>query len=166
MQVLDWTVLIAYFVAMLGVGLWARTKIKDASDFFTAGGNMPWWLSGISHHMSGYSSAVFVGYAALAYSFGFSLYVWWALSIAIALFIGARIFAPRWVSLRVKFDVISPLEYLAIRYNVPAQQVLAWSGTFLKIFDVGAKWASAAILLNAFAGVPFVFGILLVGPTP
>lgn len=163
MQALDWTVLIAYFVAMLGVGVWARTKIKDAKDFFTAGGHMPWWLSGISHHMSGYSSAVFVGYAALAYTFGVSLYIWWAVAISIALFIGARVFAPRWAWLRVRFDVISPLEYLAIRYNVPSQQILAWSGTFLKIFDVGAKWASAAILLNAFAGVPFVFGILLTG---
>ena len=33
-------------------------------DYFTGGGKMPWWLSGISHHMSGYSAAVFVAFAA------------------------------------------------------------------------------------------------------
>ena len=66
MKSLDWLVLCAYFLGMLGMGFWARSKVKTASDFFTAGGAMPWWLSGISHHMSGYSSAVFVAYASIA----------------------------------------------------------------------------------------------------
>jgi Na+/proline symporter len=64
MKILDWLVLCIYFLVMIGMGFWARTKIKTAGDFFTAGGAMPWWLSGISHHMSGYSSAAFVAYAA------------------------------------------------------------------------------------------------------
>lgn len=163
MHSLDWTVLILYFILMVGVGVWARSKVADARDFFTAGGAMPWWLSGISHHMSGYSSAVFVGYAAIAYTEGFTLYVWWACSIALALTIGARLFAPRWARMRLVRDVISPLEFLAVRYNVPTQQLLAWSGGLLKLFDVGAKWASAALLLQVFGGVPFIWGILLTG---
>ena len=68
MDLLDWLVVGAYFVVMVLIGLWAKARIHDSRDFFTAGGRMPWWLSGISHHMSGYSSAVFVGYAAIAYS--------------------------------------------------------------------------------------------------
>lgn len=163
MHELDWAVLLAYFGLMIAVGFWARTKVKDARDFFTADGAMPWWLSGISHHMSGYSSAVFVGYAALAYTDGVSLYVWWACSIAAALLIGAALFAPRWARLRQELAVISPLEFLATRYGIPTQQLLAWSGALLKIFDVGAKWTSAALLLQVFAGVPLVWGVLLTG---
>lgn len=163
MSGLDWAVLCAYFVLMLGMGLWARTKIKSASDYFSAGGAMPWWLSGISHHMSGYSSAVFVGYAAIAYTTGFTIYVWWAFTITLALVIGYSVFPPRWVRLRQITGMISPLEYLVVRYNLPTQQVLAWSGALLKIFDIGAKWTATAILLNVFAGVPAVFGVLLTG---
>ncbi len=163
MSTLDWIVLSSYFVLMLGMGLWARTKVKTAGDFFTAGGAMPWWLSGISHHMSGYSSAVFVGYAAIAYTVGFSMYVWWAFSIATALLIGANIFPTRWSKMRERLQIISPLEYLVARYNLPTQQVLAWSGTALKIFDVGAKWTATAILLQVFAGVPPLWGVLLTG---
>ena len=55
---------------------------------------MPWWLSGISHHMSGYSAVMFVGYAAIAYTYGFVLYVWWALGITIAMVVGAFVFVP------------------------------------------------------------------------
>jgi len=163
MRVLDWVVLGGYFALMLGVGTWARKKVKTAGDFFTAGGAMPWWLSGISHHMSGYSAAVFVGYAAIAYTYGLTIYVWWASSIGIAILLGSRTFAPRWARMRMRMGVISPLEYLATRYDLPTQQLLAWSGAALKVFDVGAKWSASAILLHAFAGVPIAWGVMLTG---
>jgi len=160
---LDWAMIGAYFLVMVGIGVWAKSRNRDSRDFFTAGGRMPWWLSGISHHMSGYSSAVFVGYAAIAYDEGFVLYVWWALGITFAVTLGAFIFAPRWPRLRQRLNIISPLEYLKTRYNLPTQQLLAWSGSLLKVFDVGAKWTAMGILLNVFAGVPMVWGILLTG---
>ncbi|MDT0169238.1 sodium:solute symporter family protein [Pseudarthrobacter sp. BRE9] len=163
MHALDWIVLSGYFLVMVGIGWWSRRRVHNAADFFTAGGKMPWWLAGISHHMSGYSAAVFVGYAALAYTTGFAVYVWWALSITVACVVGSFLFAPRWPRLRQRLGIISPLEYLTTRYNLPAQQVLAWSGTALKVFDVAAKWAASAILLETFAGVPLPVGIVLVG---
>ncbi|HMH58437.1 MAG TPA: sodium:solute symporter family protein [Galbitalea sp.] len=163
MQLLDWLVLFGYFVIMVGVGWWAKRRVHNAADFFTAGGKMPWWLAGISHHMSGYSAAVFVAYAALCYTTGFSVYVWWALSITFACAVGSILFAPRWPRLRQRLGIISPLEFLTTRYNLPAQQVLAWSGTALKVFDVAAKWAASAILLNVFTGVSLPVGILVIG---
>lgn len=163
MGTLDWVVIAGYFLVMVWIGWWSKRRIKNASDFFVAGGKVPWWLVGISHHMSGYSAAVFVGYAALAYTTGFAVYVWWALSITAACVIGTIFFAPRWPRLRQRLGIISPLEYLATRFNVATEQLLAWSGALLKIFDVAAKWTASAILLNVFAGVPMVWGILLVG---
>ncbi|HTK11443.1 MAG TPA: sodium:solute symporter family protein [Ktedonobacteraceae bacterium] len=163
MSALDWIVLGLYFLLMVGIGLWSHRRVHDASDYFTAGGRMPWWLSGISHHMSGYSSAVFVGYAAIAYTYGFTLYVWWALPVTIAVLVGAFIIAPRWSRLRMKLHIISPMQYLATRYNVPTQQILAWSGALLKVFDVGAKWSAMAIILNVFTNLPLIVGIVLTG---
>ncbi|MFC0674603.1 sodium:solute symporter family protein [Brachybacterium hainanense] len=163
MEPLDWAVLGLYFLVMVGIGIWSKRRISSAKDFYVADGKLPWWLVGISHHMSGYSAAVFVGYAALAYDVGFAVYVWWALSITIACTIGALLFAPRWPRLRRRLGIVSPLEYLATRFDVPTQQVLAWSGAALKVFDVAAKWAASAILLQVFAGIPILWGILLVG---
>ena len=156
-----WVVVVLYFCLMVGIGWWAKSRVHDARDYFTAGGRMPWWLAGISHHMSGYSAAVFVAYAAVAYTVGFALYVWWALGVVVALVIGAALFAPRWPRLRQRLGIVSPMEYLTTRYNLPAQQVLAWSGTALKLFDVAAKWAACAVLLNIFASVPIQWGVLL-----
>jgi solute:Na+ symporter, SSS family len=158
-----WIVLSLYFALMIVIGWWAKSRVHDARDFFTAGGRMPWWLAGISHHMSGYSAAVFVAYAAIAYTTGFALYVWWAIGIVFAMAVGSVLFAPKWPRLRQRLGIISPLEYLTTRYNLPAQQVLAWSGAALKIFDVGAKWTASAVLLNVFAGLPLHWGVLLTG---
>jgi Na+/proline symporter len=163
MTALDWTVLAGYFVLMVVIGLWSRTKIKTVVDYFTTGGRIPWWLSGISHHMSGYSAVMFVAFAAVAYNYGITVYVWWAVSIGVGVGIGAFVFAARWNRLRAKHGVVSPLEYLARRYNLPTQQVLAYSGAALKVVDIAAKWVAIAVLLNGFTGVPMRWGILLTG---
>ncbi|MEW9528633.1 sodium:solute symporter family protein [Microbispora sp. NPDC049125] len=163
MTALDWIVLGGYFVVMVGIGLYSHSRIHNISDFFTAGGRMPWWLAGISHHMSGYSAVMFTGYAGLAYLWGATSYFTWAFPIAIGIAIGSVLFAPRLNRIRAKLKVSSPLEFLAKRYNVPTQQAIAWSGGLLKIVDVGAKWAAIATLLATFTGLSLNQGILLTG---
>ncbi|WP_232665218.1 sodium:solute symporter family protein [Pseudonocardia sp. TRM90224] len=163
MGALDWIVVIGYFLVMVAIGLWSRGRIKNIADYFTAGGRMPWWLSGISHHMSGYSAVMFVAFAAEAYRLGLTVYIWWALTIGLGVGIGAFLWAPAWNRLRSKHNVKSPLEYVSRRYNVPTQQLMAWSGAALKVVDIAAKWVAVALLLQGFAGVDVWLGITLVG---
>ncbi|MFD7885710.1 sodium:solute symporter family protein [Streptomyces bauhiniae] len=163
MNGLDWAVLIGYFGVMVAIGLWSHRRVDDVGDFFTAGGRMPWWLSGISHHMSGYSAVMFTGYAGIAYTYGVTSYVTWSFPIALGIAIGSRLFAPRINRLRSRLGVSSPLEYLKNRYDLTTQQALAWSGMLLKIVDVGAKWAAIATLLSVFTGASLNQGILITG---
>ncbi len=163
LSTLDFFVIILFFLTMIVIGLWSWVKNKTLEDYFVAGGNLPWWLSGISHHVSGYSGAVFVAYAGLAYTHGFSLYIWWAFSIGTAIIVSAKVFPVLWVRLRKRYQIQSPLEYLVNRYNLVTQQIMAWSGVILKLFDVAAKWAAIAILLNVFTGIPLIGGILIAG---
>ncbi|MFK4065981.1 sodium:solute symporter family protein [Streptomyces sp. NPDC029674] len=163
MNSLDWAVLIGYFGVMVAIGVWSHKRVDNVSDFFTAGGKMPWWLSGISHHMSGYSAVMFTGYAGIAYTYGVTSFVTWSFPIALGIAIGSRLFAPRINRLRSRLHVASPLEYLKNRYDLKTQQALAWSGMLLKIVDVGAKWAAIATLLSVFTGVSLNQGILITG---
>ncbi|MFM9368368.1 sodium:solute symporter family protein [Streptomyces sp. Da 82-17] len=163
MNTLDWAVLGGYFFVMVGIGLWSKTRVHNVADFFTARGRIPWWLSGISHHMSGYSAIMFVTFAAVAYDYGITVYFWWPLTIGIGVGIGAFVFAARWNRLRAKHGVDSPLAYLAVRYNLPTQQLLAYSGALLKVVDIAAKWVAIAVLLQGFADIPLVWGITLTG---
>jgi SSS family transporter len=160
---LDWIVVGLFFASMVVIGIWAMFRNRDTEDYFVGGGKIPWWLSGISHHVSGYSGVVFVAYAGLAYTHGLSIYSWWAVPVALGVILTARIFPARWVRLRQHFNIQSPLEYLSVRYGKGTRQLMAWTGVLLKLFDVGAKWAAIAVLLQAFAGVPISTGILISG---
>ncbi|MEX2594581.1 MAG: sodium:solute symporter family protein [Anditalea sp.] len=159
----DLIVIVLFFLLMIFIGIWSYFRNINAEDYFVAGGNLPWWLSGISHHVSGYSGAVFVAYAGLAYTHGFSLYIWWALTIGTSIIASAKIFPVFWVRLRKRFQIQSPLEFLVTRYNLLTQQIMAWSSVTLKLFDIGAKWAAIAILLNVFTGLSLPMGILISG---
>jgi solute:Na+ symporter, SSS family len=160
---LDLIVIAVFFLSMIIVGVWSYFKSKNSEDYFVAGGKLPWWLAGISHHVSGHSGAVFVAYAAVCYTHGFTMYMWWAFPVAIVIIASAKIFPVYWFRLRKNFHIQSPLEYLSIRYNVLTQQIIAWSGVLLKTFDVGAKWAAIGILLHVVAGIPMTTGILVSG---
>lgn len=163
METIDYVVLAGYFFVLIGIGFWGYARVKSSADFYTAGGKLPWWLSGISHHVSGYSGVIFVAYAAIAYTHGLTIYIWWAVSISIAL-VGTILFiAPRWARLRVSTGIQSPTEYLSTRYNLPTQQVMAWTGVVAKLFDVAAKWAAIGILLQGFTGLPIEWGIITAG---
>lgn len=160
---IDIFVVALFFLSMIVIGIMSYFRSKNSEDYFVAGGKLPWWLSGISHHVSGHSGAVFVAYAAVAYTHGFTMYMWWAFPVAIVIMASAKIFPVYWFRLRKNFQIQSPLEYLKTRYDLTTQQIMAWSGTLLKIFDVGAKWASIGILLYVVAGIPMTTGILISG---
>jgi Na+/proline symporter len=160
---LDLIVIILFFLSMLIVGIWSYFRSKNSEEYFVAGGRLPWWLAGISHHVSGHSGAVFVAYAAVAYTHGFTMYMWWAFPVGVVIVACAKVFPVYWVRLRKNFQIQSPLEYLSVRYNASTQQIMAWSGVLLKVFDVGAKWAAIGILLHVVAGIPLTTGVLVSG---
>lgn len=163
MHTLDWVVVGLFFLIMISIGIYSYKANNSSSDFFVGGGKVPWWLSGVSHHVSGHSGVVFVAYAGIAYTYGFTMYVWWAVPIGIVTLIGARWVAPRWPRLRKRLGIQSPTEYMALRFGLPAQQVTAWVGVLIKLLDIGAKWASMGILLAGFTGLPIWLGIILSG---
>lgn len=161
MEGLDYVTLSLFFLIIIGIGIWSKRSIKNSEDFYVGGGKIPWWLSGISHHVSGYSGVVFVGYAGIAYAQGTSIYFWWAVNIALATALGAVTIVPRWPRLRRALGIQSPTEYLKTRYNVTSQMIVAISGVVVKLLDVGAKWASLGILLHGFTGLPIWLGIII-----
>ncbi|MDQ6815458.1 MAG: Na+:solute symporter [Bacteroidota bacterium] len=163
LNTLDVVVIVLFFLSMVVIGVMSYFKSKNSEDYFVAGGNLPWWLAGISHHVSGHSGAVFVAYAAVAYTHGFTMYIWWAFPVGVVVAGTSKIFPVYWFRLRRALHIQSPLEYLSIRYNVLTQQIVAWAGVLLKVFDVGAKWAAIGILLHVVAGISMTTGILVSG---
>jgi len=155
MASLDYAIVALYMVLVAGIGVWAKGLIHGLEDYFVAGRKAPWWVAAISHHISGYSAFVFVGYAAVAYSVGFNIWTLSALPCFLAMSLGAFVWAPRWVRLKV----MTPVEYLERRFNNLVRQLVAWSGILIKFMDEGLKLYSLALIVATCTGLPLEWTI-------
>lgn len=163
MSFVDYLVLGIFIFALIYIGFYVQKLIKGIEDYFMAGHKMPWWLAAISHHMSGYSAFAFISYASVAYQIGFPIYTLWAMTIALAMVLGALVFVPRWTNLGRYKKVVTPLEIMETRFNNTVRQALAWSGISLKFIDEGLKLYSLGVFISVMVGVPLEWSIIFCG---
>ena len=71
---LNWTVLILYLVAMLGMGIYFMRRENGADDFFKGGGRVPWWAAGISIYATMLSAITYMAIPAKAYATDWTYY--------------------------------------------------------------------------------------------
>ena len=144
LQVYDYMIILGYFCIVLGTAYYFSKRIKITKDFFSAGGNIPWWLSGISFFMASFSALAFVMYAELSYQYGIISILIYQLTVP-ALIISALWVAKRWKRSRTD----TPIQFLEKRYSLTIRQALAWTGIPLRIVDNALKIFSTAIFLYA-----------------
>jgi solute:Na+ symporter, SSS family len=109
---LDICVIAGYLLLLSGVGLYLARFNKTVDDFFKGGGKIPWWFSGLSTFVAGFSAFMFVGAAGYTYKHGVG---------AIVLFTGAVwgyimgyfVYARLWRRSRLS----SPMEFLTKRFS-------------------------------------------------
>lgn len=142
LQLSDYVVIAGYFAILLGTALYFSRRMKLSTDFFTAGGHIPWWLAGISFFMASHSALSFVMYGELGYKYGITGVVIFQSSV-IGLVLAALFVAKRWRRSRT----LTPVLFLEKRYSLGIRQLLAWTGFPIRIIDDGLKIFSTAIFL-------------------
>ena len=144
----DYIILAGFFAVMLGIGIVYARKMKNLTDFFSGGGQVPWWLAGISLYMTTFSAFTFVSYSALAYQHGFvAVSIWW-FSIPGCL-LSAWFLAGRWR----RAANTSPVEYLETRYNPVIRQGFSWFGVPLIVLDDALKLFVIGAMITASLGL-------------
>ncbi|MBP5226505.1 MAG: hypothetical protein J6336_03885 [Kiritimatiellae bacterium] len=155
---IDYAVIIAFFAAMIAVGLFFSRKAKNTDLFFGGDKSVPWWLSGISFYMNSFSALAFVMYSALAYQYGWvPVTISW-LSVP-AVLLGARFLAVRWRRAATR----SPIDYIAVRYTPKMCGVLAWLGLPMQFLDNAFKLLSIGIVVGIGMGFPLDLSIAASG---
>lgn len=69
---LDIAVIIAYFVVIVGAGIWVGKFTKTTFDFFLAGQRFSWWLAAFSCVATLVGSYSFIQYSQVGYQYGFT----------------------------------------------------------------------------------------------
>jgi len=158
MSWLDWTAVAAYMLIITAVGLYFGRYMRQVADFFRGGNEIPWWLSGISAYMTGFSAFVFVAYAAMAYQYGLmaATLCWCAVP---AYLVGAWVFAPLWRRSRI----LTPVQYLEQRYNLVLRQLFGWVGIPVRLIDDALKIVAIGTVIQAIVQVDILWAMVVMG---
>lgn len=148
MTSIDYLVIAVYGGIIAWLGVIAGRRSTNVDEYFAAGHRLPWWMAAISHHVSGYSAVVFVGFAGKAASAGLSMWMLFSVPCFIAMMVGCAVWAPRWARLRV----LTPVEYLEQRYGNSVRFVVAVAGIGVKFIDLGIKLYAIALVVQVCTG--------------
>jgi SSS family solute:Na+ symporter len=152
----DHIVIVGYFLLLTSIGIYFWRRMRHARDFFVGNNDVPWWLSGVSFYMTGFSAFTFIAYSEMAYRHGF-VAVTLAWSAAVAMAVGTAALAARWRRARI----ITPVEFLEARYSRHIRQVLAWAGLPLRIIDDGLKIYATGVFVSV--GMGYDLKVSIVG---
>ena len=173
----DWIILVAYFVILLAIGVWASTKRKKGSSLFLAENSLRWHNIGFSMWGTNVGPSMLIASASAGFTTGIVSvnYAWYAF-VFIALL--AFVFAPRYLG-----SGVSTLpEFMGLRFGQQTRNILAWytivtiliSWLALTLFAGGIlirqvfsipMWASALILLAISAFFSMAGGLKAVAYT-
>ena len=93
LQTFDFVVLIAYMLAVFGLGCWFARKSGTTNEFMAAGRSLPGWAVGLSVFGTYVSSIGFLGNTGKAFSGNWNSWVF-GLSLPIAAVVAVRYFVP------------------------------------------------------------------------
>lgn len=119
LNTIDWVILIGFLLISLGIGFWTSRKNKSASEFFAAGGKMPWWLLGVSMVATTFSTDTPNLVTDIVRQNGVSgNWAWWAFLLTGMLTV--FVYAGLWK----KSGVLTDVEFYELRYSGKAARFL------------------------------------------
>ena len=155
LSTLDWIIVGSYLLLSLAVGVWASKKAgKDTRSFFLAGGNMPWWLLGISMVATTFSTDTPNLVTDLVRQKGVSgNWVWWAFLLTgmLTVFVYAKLWH--------RSGVLTDIEFYEIRYSGKAAAFLRgfralYLGLVFNVLVMGAVSLAAVKFGEIVLGIP------------
>ena len=113
MTPLDWGLVVAYCLLVLGLGFWAQSREagKDTENYFLSGRKLPWWIAGASMAASAFSVDTPIYVTKLTQSGGVKAnWEWWFVGASGIL--GATVMARYWR----RAGIVTDLELITLRY--------------------------------------------------
>lgn len=135
----DNLIIIAYLIAVISIGLYAKNRDKNVNDYFLAGRNLGWFAVGISLFATNISSEHFIGLSGSGATRGLAVGQFELIAIFLLVLLGWFI-AP----IYKKFGISTTPEYLEKRFDSSSRKFFS----ALSIFT----YVVTKILVTLFAG--------------
>src|SRR5213592_2803988 len=140
---IDTTVLLAYFVIIISIGLYMGRKEENLADFVLGRRQIAWWAILASLIAAETSAGTFFGTPGEGFTFRNYTYLQLALGTILARILVSYIFIKPYYD----YKVFSIYEYLTARFGVGSKNAASAVFMFTRVLASGARLFAAAIAL-------------------
>jgi SSS family solute:Na+ symporter len=170
MRILDWIVLLAYIVTMVGLGVWANRKQTDTDAYFLGGRNMPWWAAGLSIIATSFSAASILGLPGYAFTSDM-WYLQFQFGDVLAALVVIVLFIPFFHKIK---GLTTAYEYLEKRFDLKTRLLGSTLFILTSLLRAGTLLYGASLLFSEmvptdiFPGLPgveeaiIIFGVIAI----
>src|SRR5579864_24741 len=144
LRTIDWTIMIVYFVFVLGIGAVLKRYVKTSTDFFLAGRSIPAWVAGLAFLSANLGAQEVIGMGASGAKYGIATsHFYWVGAIPAMVFVGVFMM-PFYYGSRAR----SVPEYLRLRFDEKTRGLNAISFAVMTIFSSGISMYAMARLIQ------------------
>ena len=155
---INYSVLVLYLLVSVLIGLYFARKQKSTEDYFTGGGRIPWWASGLSVFGTLLSAITFMAIPAKSFTTDWSFFFLNITAILITPVI-AFIFIPFFNKLKIK----TAYQYLEDRFNYTARAFGSLSFILFQLGRIGIVLLLPALAISIVTGIQVEASILIMG---
>lgn len=154
-------VLIAYFIGMVGVGLYWNRRAKSSEDYMIGGRSMGPLVTALTLQTTAMSGFMFMGGPSEAYLIGYFA-IFYAVGDAGGGLVNVSVLGRRMRRLSQLLDAISPIEYLEKRYeSVPVKVIACMIAVVGLACYVLAQFLATGKTLVSLFGFPLSWGLII-----
>lgn len=160
LTIIDWIIMLLYFVFVLGIGFALKRYMKTSTDFFQAGRSLPAWICGLAFISANLGAQEVIGMGASGAKYGIATsHFYWIGAIPAMLFIGIFMM-PFYYGSKAR----SVPEFLRLRFDEKTRALNACSFAVMTVFSSGiSMYAMARLIqtLHVFDGLFISLGLPL-----
>src|SRR5512140_1159393 len=153
---IDYAIMAAYFIAVLGVGFALKRFTNTSTDFFLSGRSLPPWVTGLAFISANLGAQEVIGMGASGAKYGIATsHFYWVGAIPAMLFVGLFMM-PFYYGSRAR----SVPEYLRLRFDEKTRTLNAVSFAVMTVFSSGISMYAMGKLFNLLLGWSFDVSIV------
>lgn len=164
LTLIDWLIMLVYFVFVLGIGFALKRYMRTSNDFFLAGRSIPAWVCGLAFISANLGAQEVIGMGASGAKYGIiTSHFYWIGAIPAMVFVGIFMM-PFYYGSKAR----SVPEYLRMRFDEKTRAVNAFSFAIMTVFSSGISMYAMALLiqtLGLFHGIipdPYIFHVSII----
>ncbi len=144
LSIIDWLIMLVYFVFVLGIGFALKRYMRTSNDFFLAGRSIPAWVCGLAFISANLGAQEVIGMGASGAKYGIiTSHFYWIGAIPAMIFVGIFMM-PFYYGSKARCVP----EYLRLRFDEKTRAVNAFSFAIMTVLSSGISMYAMALLIQ------------------